>query len=128
MIVNEVLNTEFGNLIGDVLKNITVLPAQEPPMLRSTSRVGYKCGTVFKNYGQQDETRSSIDSLSHSHNEGVEPGAASSVLNTASIVDMAEHYTNSAHKTDTTVSPDSSLTIGIILLATVFMYESSRIF
>jgi hypothetical protein len=50
------------------------------------------------------------------------------VLNTASIVDMAEHYTNSAHKTDTTVSPDSSLTIGIILLATVFMYESSRIF
>ena len=72
--------------------------------------------------------RAPADSLGRSHTGTVEPGSASSVLNPANIDDVVEQNMNAAHDTFAGVTVRSKLTIGMILIAAVVMYESGRIF
>lgn len=123
--VNEVLSVSRRNHIYDTFRD----DAEQPAWSRAWSS---EETVPFYNdeqpiHVEQTGERAPDTSLSRSHTASVEPGMASSVLNSANIEDVVEQNTRAAHKTFATVK-ETTLTIGMILVAAVVMFESGRIF
>jgi hypothetical protein len=125
--INEVLDSGVSEQMGEFYSEISTVKDEGRRVKRRRTSVMYtnEDDTARSEIMQDGEV---IDSPNQSLNKGVEPGMASSTLNTNSILDVADHERNSAHDTSAVPSRAGSLTIGTILIGALIMYEITRIF
>lgn len=127
MSVNDVLDPSRRNRIYATFKNDAETPMSSCAGDAVESTIPFYNSDQWVQVEGSSE-RAPADSLGRSHTGTVEPGSASSVLNPANIEDVVEQNMNAAHDTFAGVTVRSKLTIGMILIAAVVMYESGRIF